>query len=1058
MSCACFLYPKNDGEMNMLETNKMFLTADRLMERVQELAKYRFVDMETIVPLSAMPGTLGENQVYHTLPEHFEGQPLNLGDEYRGLDKYLWVRKTIRLPEHRDGYECYGLFNFGRTGDALLSGFESLLYVNGKPYQGVDTFHNDVNFESLAGETVEVTFLLWTGLQGGGPKREMRHQVRQADVGYLHTATDELYYLTRAAAETIRRLEDGNLVKHLLTKALERVFQQINWDADGFYATVDAALAGFQADIDAIGKDSRVTVNVVGHTHIDVAWLWRLKHSREKAQRSFSTVLRLMDEFDEYTFLQTQPQLYHYIQQDNPELFSQMRQRIAQGRWEADGGMWLEADCNISSGEALTRQFLYGMRYFQKEFGKRCEYLWLPDVFGYSWALPQILKGVGIDTFMTTKISWNQFNSMPHDLFRWRGIDGSEVMTYFVSTPEVDAPYDQRMATYNGQMNPHTVIGSWEKFHDKDLSDQTLICFGHGDGGGGVNRDMLKMRRAMDKMPGLPAVKPTRAGEFFRYLHQRMDAAEQYVPVWDGELYLEYHRGTYTSQGWNKLMNRRLEFALAESEWLSAQSMLAGGTYDQDTLLTCWRTILRNQFHDIIPGSSIHEVYEDSRVEYTQAEKALQGLQSGALSTLAQSRQDCYTLWNFTSFPRQDSVWVAEKREGRFVAADGTRLPAQREQEGYWVQVQLDALGVTTIRFEEAPAVASASPFVLDLDAGTIETPCYLAAWNQQGQLTRLFDREANREVLPRGQRANVLEMYEDKPLKFDNWDVDLFHLMKHEEVAADGAPVLVESGALRLTLRFPYHYHHSSFQQDVTFYTNSRRIDFATHADWHEDHRLLKAAFPVDIRATNATYDIQYGHVERPTHFNTSWDYARFEVVAHKWADMSEADYGVSLLNNCKYGHSTHNNVMRVTLLKSGKFPDTQADMGQHSFTYALLPHSGNLVQGNTIEEANFLNLPLRTAAHTQWNAAPLFTWQNRNIQVDAIKKAEDGRSLILRLHECRGTHTTAKLHPSFAMNSVTPCNLLEEPTGEPQQCQALQVSLRPFEIQTFRIDWEQA
>lgn len=1041
----------------MLETNKMFLTIDRLTERVKELDKYRFVGMTSIAPMEAMPGALGESEVYHTLPEAFEGQPLKIGDEYRGLDRYLWVRKTVALPAHRDGYEVYGLFNFGRTGDAFLSGFESLLYVNGKPYQGVDTFHNDVNFESLAGQTVELTFLLWTGLQGGGPKREMRHQVRQTDLGYLHTATDELYYLTRAAAETIRHLEDGNLEKHLLIKALERVFQAISWNADGFYATVDGALAGLKEDLDAIGKQSRVTVNVVGHTHIDVAWLWRLKHTREKAQRSFSTVLRLMNEFDEYTFLQTQPQLYQYVQQDAPELFEQMRQRIAQGRWETDGGMWLEADCNLSSGEALTRQFLYGMRYFQKEFGHRCEYLWLPDVFGYSWALPQILKGVGINTFMTTKISWNQFNSMPHDLFRWRGIDGSEVMTYFVSTPEVDAPFDQRMATYNGQMNPHTVIGSWEKFHDKDLSDQTLICFGHGDGGGGVNRDMLKMRRAMDKMPGLPAVKPTRAGDFFRYLHERMDAAEQYVPLWDGELYLEYHRGTYTSQAWNKLMNRRLEFALSESEWLSAQAMLAGGCYDQETLLATWQTILRNQFHDIIPGSSIQEVYEDSRIEYEQAEKALCALQAKALSTLTRQEKDCYTLWNFGSFARTDAVWIEESRTGRFVDEQGVELPAQRGEQGYWVQVAVEAIGSKVIRFEEMAAQEPNVAFNLQMEKRCLETPHYLVVWNEQGQMTRLYDKAYQRDVLPQGAKANVLEIYEDKPLNFDNWDVDLFHILKHEDIRADGAPVLAEQGALRLTLRFNYHYHDSSFTQDVTFYAYSRRIDFATQADWHEEHKLLKAAFPVDIRATSATYDIQYGHVERPTHFNTSWDYARFEVVAHKWADLSESDYGVSLLNNCKYGHSVHDNVMRITLLKSGKFPDTQADMGKHCFTYALLPHQGNVVQGNTLEEAVGLNLPVRVVSQAAGAKKPLFAWNNRNILVDAIKKAEDGNSLILRIHECRGTHTAATIKASFPMTGYTPCNLLEEPTGAKELGQQINASLRPFEIQTFRIDWQE-
>lgn len=1035
----------------MIETNEMFLVTDKLDRRVQEMAGYRFIRMTDAAPFSAMEGGLGADEVYRGIPDGVSGAQLNIGDAFNGWDRYLWVQKTIELPPHMDGCEVYGLFDFGKTGGGNNSGFESLLYVDGHPYQGVDGNHQDVNFEKLAGASVKLTFLLWTGMQGGGPRIEMQHCLKQAQIGYLHTVTDELYYLSKAIVGSVRLFAQTDPAKYALTSALDRALNLINWDC--FYETVGLALSSLKADLKQMPKITDITVNVVGHTHIDVAWLWRLKHTREKAQRSFATVLKLMEEFDEYIFLQSQPQLYQYIKNDCPEIYEKMKTRISQQRWEADGGMWLEADCNITSGEALTRQFLYGMRLFEQEFGHKCEYLWLPDVFGYSWALPQILRGVGINTFMTTKISWNQFNSMPHDLFTWRGIDGSEVMAYFITTPESGEPLDARFSTYNGMLTPHAVLGSWTKFRDKNLSDETLLSYGYGDGGGGVNRDMLKMRRAMDQLPGLPAVKTERAGEFFRRMHEKIETTDQYVPVWDGELYLEYHRGTYTSQAWNKRMNRSLEFALTECEWLSEMAALRGAAYNQAALVESWQTVLRNQFHDIIPGSSITEVYQDCRTEYSRVADTLQSVADNALSTLIKAGRDAWTIWHFGSFARRDQVFIPEPRDGTFCDENGARLETQKSQGGYWVGVMLPATSAATIRFSPGQAQTPSNVFHVDLNARTLRTPLYEAAWNEQGQLVRLYDRENMREVIPKGEMANTLEVYEDKPNNFDNWDVDIFHLLKHETVEASGAPEVIEKGTLRVVLRFTYVYRQSAFTQDVIFYADNRRIDFSTQAEWHEKHRLLKAGFPVTIRSTKASYDIQYGHVERPAHFNTSWDYARFEVVAHKWMDMSEEGYGVSLLNNCKYGHSAKDHVMHITLLKSGKYPDPEADMGHHCFTYALLPHAGSVAKGDTIEEAVKLNLPVYAIPGQLTAPMTAFTSDCRNVYIDAVKKAEDDDCLILRIHECRGGHASAELTPGFAIKAYAPCNLLEETTGSRMEADSIRVVLSPFQIQTFKI-----
>ena len=636
----------------------MFFTIDKFQRRVEELGERRYFGNQCIAPFTSMEGSLPTDESYHEVPEKIEGEPFGINDSFIGRDRYLWLEKEVEFPEAKEGCEVVGLFDFGETGGGYNSGFESLLYVDGHPYQGVDTNHNEVFFQGEEGKEAKLTFLLWTGLEGGGEHRTFFHQCKQADFAYLHKKTDELYYFARAITETLVLLDKNNEQYEDLKAALDRALKCINWDEEYFYETVDMAHDVLMAELDRLEKHSDVTVNVVGHTHIDVAWLWRLKHTREKAQRSFSTVLRLMEQYDEYVFLQTQPQLYKYVKNDCPELYEKIKQRVEEGKWEPDGGMWVEADCNISSGEALVRQFLHGTRFIEEEFGKKCEYLWLPDVFGYSWALPQILKQCEISTFMTTKISWNQFNSIPDDLFKWRGIDGSEILTYFVDTPDEDQDIDARFSTYNGMMTPRAVIGSWRKFKNKELSKETLISYGYGDGGGGVTRDMLEMRRAMDAIPGLPNVKTTQAGDFFRRIHEKVDNTDRYVHTWDGELYLEYHRGTYTSQAYNKKTNRRLENKLAQIEWLSSLAYVLGGEYAQQELHDSWECILLHQFHDIIPGSSIHEVYEDSHVNYGVAEERADQVKEKALKTLTKEEVHTYSVYSTNSFGGKELVLI----------------------------------------------------------------------------------------------------------------------------------------------------------------------------------------------------------------------------------------------------------------------------------------------------------------------------------------------------------------------------------------------------------------
>lgn len=1028
----------------------MFFTLEKLRKRVAELKERRYCGHFCIAPFVSMEGSLTRDQWYTEIPQKIQGAPFGIHDVFAGSDRYLWLEKTIKVPESAEGFEVVGLFDFGEMG-ANNAGFESMLYLNKHPYQGLDTNHKEVFFAGYESQDVTLTLLLWTGVEGNGTHRNFHHECKQAEFAYLHKKTDELYYFALAITETLSYLEpDSECYEDLMT-ALDRALLKIRWEEDDeFFTSAEEAHALLMASLAQMEKHTDITVHAIGHTHIDVAWLWRLKHTREKAQRSFSTVIRLMERYDEYLFLQTQPQLYKFIKEDCPELYAQIQQKVREGKWEAEGGMWVESDCNLPSGESLVRQLLHGTRFIEQEFGKKCEYLWLPDVFGYSWALPQILKLCEIDTFMTTKISWNEYNSIPNDLFRWRGIDGSEILTYFIDTPEVGR-MTARFSTYNGMMEPRTVIGSWKRFKNKQLTKDILISYGYGDGGGGVTRDMLELRRVMDQLPGCPHVKPVKAGDFFHKLHQNVEGTDRYLPTWDGELYLEFHRGTYTTQGYNKKTNRKLEFRLTQLEWLSSLSYLLGGQYDRQQLHDCWECLLLHQFHDIIPGSSIHDVYEDSRVHYEKVQKTLDLIQEQVLSYLQKTSPDVYTVYSSNSFGGQQLVKIKEVRQGRFLDSDGNILVSQKTGEGYDVLVGTQPFRGVQIRFEEGDAEDVKPGF--EISGQTLDTPYFRIRWNTHGQLTEVFDKTAMRNVLRKGQAGNVLEIFEDKPVKYDAWDVDIFYQEKISYPELIAAPVVVECNQLRVTLRFEYKYRQSKIVQDMICYQHTRRIDFNTFVDWHETHKLMKAAFYTDIRSTKATYDIQFGHVERPTHWNTSWDWARFEVCAHKWADLSETNYGVSLLNDCKYGYSIKDNSIKLTLLRSPKFPDAEADMGQHIFTYSLYPHIDNVVDGGTIEEANRLNIPALVVPGAMPGGNCIIQVSSSYVQIDAVKKAEDEECLIVRLHECRGGRERVTLSSELPIKKIVPCNLLEHDLGEPVFSHPLTCEFAPFEIKTFKL-----
>ena len=1025
-----------------------FKHQERIHNLLEEIGENRY---RNLVPIEEFDWYEDDGVVGNRTPK---GNSVKVGQGFRskGYDKYNWLCTKISIPESFGDENVLGIFDFGvPMGTGNNSNFESLLYVNGKPYQGVDGNHKEVFFNiKETGRELELSFRIWSGLNGGGRPREMTMSIDRAEFGVLDTAADDFYYLAMAALETHELLDENNEYKSYILNQLVEAFRLVdftNKKSETYYKSLQTALDYLRDRLKGQGKPG-VNVTMLGHTHIDVAWLWRLRHTREKTARSFSTVNRLMEKYPEYIFIQTQPQLYDYLKEDYPDIYEHIKKRVAEGRWEPSGAMWVECDCNLASGESIIRQILVGKNFFKKEFDYESEFLWLPDVFGYSWALPQILKKSGVNTFMTTKISWNDTNRLPYDTFIWRGMDGSEVTTHFVTTTELnDVTY-----TYNGESRPYAIKGVWDNYRNKDLNRDLLISYGFGDGGGGPTREMIKYIEAAKLMPGIPNVETGRATEYFRKLNETIkeNPYNGYLPIWDGELYLEFHRGTYTSQGYNKKMNRFMEYKLREEEMLSIfAEKLFDKPYNREEFLKAWKIVLCEQFHDILPGSSIHEVYVDSHEEYERALKYIENATKAAKASFVTEKENAFTLFNQANWERDSIVKIPAGSETyEYTDSEGNTLPSHRcgEQDHVYVK------GLKPLAFTTITRTAKVENVAEEFEENTVETPYYIVSWDNKGRLVRLYDKGADREVIPEGKFANVFQIFEDKPRCFDAWELESTIDLKKEEIPCDGN-IIKTKNELGYFIHFTYNYNNSKIMQTLCLYNDKRRIDFKTVVDWKESQKILKTAFSVDIRGVFARYDVQEGNIVRPITRNTSWEAAKFEVVAHKWADLSETGYGVALLNDCKYGYDIKEDTMRLSLLKSATDPDYSADYGTHEFTYSLYPHKEEWYNSGLEEEAFDLNSPVVVfdGASALGNES-LISFDAKNIVLDAFKKAENEEAYVLRFHEYTGRRGRLTLATGLKFDSWCEADLMENPLGEWKQT-AMEVEVKPYEIKTIML-----
>ncbi|HUE68377.1 MAG TPA: glycoside hydrolase family 38 C-terminal domain-containing protein [Candidatus Acidoferrum sp.] len=833
-------------------------------------------------------------------------QPFGIGHRWGPPWSTTWFHVTGRVPKSWMGMRVAAVFDLGFDGP---TGFtcEALAWKDGRPWRGVDPNHrwlpidgSEVDFYLEAAANVRATE------SGAEPAPSMLGLRKSADPAFV-----------LRQAELVL-LEESNV------------------------------------DVAPLNIDPAHRVTAVGHAHIDTAWEWPLREARRKVARSWSTQLELMDVYPDYVFAASQPAQYEWMKETYPSIYARIKEKVGAGQWEPVGAMWVEADCNLPSGEALVRQLLLGKRFFMRELGYETDVLWLPDVFGYPGNLPQLIAASGCRYFLTQKLSWNDTNKPEHHTFIWEGIDGTRIFTHF---PPAD--------TYNGSFEREELERSVRSFKDSARSNRSLYLFGWGDGGGGPQPEMIEAAHRF-------GVKMGRAADFFA---DASTEAHDLATV-SGELYFELHRGTYTTQSRTKWWNRRAQTALREAEMWS----VASGEYPREALDAAWKTLLLNQFHDILPGSSIDWVYAEAEPDLARV--------AGVADLIA-----------------TDATKRIAGEGGRVAVFNPTSHPRGGAPSCGWAVI-------------ERPAASDPS----------LENELLRVQLGEEGVVTSIWDKEAGREVL--GGPGNVLELHDDNPRRWDAWDLDIEHREAFVTVGRS--------------------FGGSTVRQTISL--EGRVVRFDTDVDWHERHKILKVAFPVTVTSREATYEIQFGHVRRPTHMDDSKARAMFEVCAQRWADLGDGGYGVALLNDSKHGYDIHESVMRLSLLRGPTHPDPTADVGRHRFTYALMPHPGDFREAGVIEAAEDLNCALRIVPTNLPLGASrsLIEIDTRQVIVEAIKRAEDSDAVVVRLYEAWGRPCRARVTTTLPARRITLCDLLEREIAET----SLELDLTPFKILTLKLE----
>ncbi|MBN9309724.1 glycoside hydrolase family 38 C-terminal domain-containing protein [Devosia sp.] len=1001
---------------------------DRVKVRLDELGYWR--ERETL----AVGGWL------------LNGAPVELGAAWPNREGVQKFEASVSVPSHWPIAETRLFLDLG--GEALAT----LVYADQSVPFGNDPYHKDfpVRAHEFRVEAEAVARLPF-----GEPVHDPH--LKGARLYWLDTAVQALRLRLQLVFELCDQLETHEVVPHLITAA-EKAFYALDWpsgtqDYVARFAPEPGQqriwqLPGLKDNPAGLSEEQRASVvaadqqlvrrlqelqqrfpqqgeiALTGHAHIDLAWLWPYSETRRKMRRTFSTAVALMEGSNAYLsasgfrFNQSTAQYYAQIEEDDPELFARIKAKIAAGGWETLGGMWVEPDTNMPTGESLTRQILYGQRYFEQKFGVRHRVCWLPDCFGFSGALPQLLKQGGIDSFFTIKVNWNDTNTIPADLFWWEGIDGSRVLAHTFNNP---------WHGYNGAVNPLSIVKTWTNFKQKTVHPTSLLAVGYGDGGGGVTPEYIEREIALRDFPALPRARWARVEDFFAGAHETGKATK--LPVWQGDIYLELHRATLTTQSATKKAHRQAERALITAETLASLAALLGGG-QPESLEHIWRVVLKNEFHDILPGSSIAEVYEDAERELNDAigrAVARQQMAMGAIVSLIPDGDVA------------DAVIVVNpslsRRPVRALLSDGTCFSTHDV---------MAPLGIKVFLRSELDPVPG-----LSVSESHLENAHIRATIGADGTVTSLVHKATGREALDG--RGNQLWVYPaDKPRDWDAWDIEEDYARKGIELNQPESIKVVESSAVRAAVRVVRRFRASTVTQTYVLEANGVRLDVVTEIDWHDRHCLLRTITPVSVRTTHATFEHANGVVRRTTHENTSWDQAQFEVPGHRFLDMSEPGFGVALLNDAKYGHSAKGNVLGLSLVRSPVYPDPLADEGGQRFTYALYPHAGDWHEGRVREEAEDLNQPMfaSTASGVAKVSYEPIGVEGIPAALSGLKPAEDGNGLILRVYEPSGRRGDFAVKAPDGWSVSGPLSILEEPMERGEGA-----GLRPFEVRSWRL-----
>lgn len=991
-------------------------------------------------------------------------KPFTAGTLWGGFDETTWFRMRAVVPKEFRGHTVVALIRctaeaFSGDGLTQLSApGEALVYVNGLPFQGLDANREELFLAQRArgGEIFRIEIEAVPSV-----RFEAQHRFKYADLALFHAEAWDFYWDCEVPLKVYESVEQNSKPARQMLEAVCIAIRMVDLNLVGtrpFYQSCRQASQFLRSELKRFPAGFGTGKLVLsGHSHIDTAWLWPLRETRRKVGRTFSTALNLMDRYPEYNFSFSQPELYLYCKEYFPELYARIKRRVKEGRWEICGAPWVEPDSNLAGAESLVRQFLYGNRFFRKEFSVHTNIAWLPDAFGFPWSLPQIMHKCQVDTFVTTKIDWSMYTHFPYSMFNWQGVDGTKV---FSVMPPLN---------YNGNPTPKDCIDQWKLFKQKHLVNELPFPFGWGDGGGGPTMEQLEHGKRIKNILGVPRSLFGPNKDTLKRM--RRQSAKHEVPIYNGELYLELHRGCQTTQARTKRNNRKVEVALHEAEVAAVLAMHHGEPYPSDNMWKLWRTVLTNQFHDILPGSSITEVYTTADRDYLRALEEVQALRDKALfSIIAQidtrGHGSPIVVFNTLSWCRQSLVEVAMPltlRQGDFhvVSCDGQVVLSQKTHDRKLLfEATVPAFGYAVF-FATAGAKPQNTPSRLMASNTELVNKFLRVRFDKHGRFSSIYDQIHNREVLAKGQRGNVLQMFEDRPHLHDAWDIDHnFYREKQWEPGAADKIQILEKGPLRAMVRLRRRSGKSVFTEDLSVSALNPRVDVQLNIDWHEKHTLLKAAFPVDILSERATYDIQWATIERSTHDNTEFDRARFEVPAHYWADISEGDYGVSLLNDCKYGYDVRGNTLRLSLLRSSVDPDPQADEGQHNMTYSLYPHAGNWRCGSVKQgyDVNHKLLAVTTDSHIGKLSArgAYLTMSGGNIIIETLKRAEDSQAIILRAYEAHGQHSSATLAFDQLPKRIAETDMMEEnPKFIRLKAHEVVLSFTPYEIKTLLVEF---